>query len=56
MPEISRWSSMHTVKRTFYLKDYKLLVEFEDKKLKVIDLKEDLWGVNPSSEIAWLTY
>lgn len=35
---------MHTVKRTFYLKEYKLLVEFEDKKLKIVDLKEDLWG------------
>ena len=35
---------MHTVKRSFYLKEYQILLEFNDGKIKVIDLKNDLWG------------
>ncbi len=35
---------MHTVKRSFYLKDYKLLLEFDDKKMKIVDLGPEIWG------------
>lgn len=35
---------MHFVKRSFYLKDYQVLLEFDDNKIKVVDLKNDLWG------------
>jgi type II secretory pathway component PulC len=35
---------MHFVKRSFYLKDYKILLEFDDQKLKIVDLEEEIWG------------
>jgi len=35
---------MHTVKRSFYLNEYKVLLEFDDKKIKIVDLKNELWG------------
>lgn len=31
---------MHTVKRSFYLKDYKILLEFNDGKIKIVDLEQ----------------
>jgi Protein of unknown function (DUF2442) len=36
---------MHTVTRSFYLKDYKLLLEFDDKKMKIVDLGPEIWGL-----------
>lgn len=35
---------MHNVIRSFYLKDYKLLLEFDDKKIKIVDLSSEIWG------------
>lgn len=35
---------MHTVKRSFYLNEYRILLEFNDDKIKVVDLKDELWG------------
>jgi hypothetical protein len=35
---------MHTIKRSFYLNDYKILLQFDDKKFKVVDLEKEIWG------------
>ncbi len=31
---------MHTVSRFFYLKDYKVLLEFDNAEFKIVDLEE----------------
>ena len=35
---------MHTVKRSFYIEDYKILIEFDNNKFKIVDLKNEIWG------------
>lgn len=35
---------MHTVLRAFYLKDFEVLLVFDDGKIKIVDLQEELWG------------
>lgn len=35
---------MHKVLRSFYLKDYLILLQFEDESLKIVDLSDELWG------------
>lgn len=35
---------MHTVKRAFYIKEYKILLEFDDNVFRMVDLKDEIWG------------
>lgn len=35
---------MHKVKKILYVEDYKVILEFEDGKLKIVDLKSEIWG------------
>lgn len=35
---------MHSVKRSFYLNDYKILLQFDDEKFKIVDLESEIWG------------
>ena len=46
---------MHLVKKADYLKDYKVLLTFEDKKTKLVDLENHLEGeiFEPLKEISF---
>lgn len=35
---------LHAVKKVEYVKDYKLKLTFRNKDIKIVDLKEELWG------------
>lgn len=46
---------MHTVKRSFYLDEYRVLLQFDDGKFKIVDLKNEIWGpvFEPLKEISY---
>lgn len=35
---------MHTIKRSFYLRNYEILLVFDDEKVKIVDLENEIWG------------
>jgi len=35
---------MHKVKKFLHVENYKIIIEFDDGKLKIIDLKDEIWG------------
>lgn len=37
---------MHEIKKATYVKDYKIMIEFDDKKTKVVDLQKALSNFN----------
>ncbi|MFA6916482.1 MAG: DUF2442 domain-containing protein [Parachlamydiales bacterium] len=36
---------LHAVKKVEYIKDYKLKLTFRNKDVKIVDLKDELWGL-----------
>lgn len=35
---------MHKIKKSLHVEDYKVILEFEDGKLKIVYLKSEIWG------------